>query len=47
MADQFPADLYPHLAEFTFDHVLQPGYDVATEFDYGLDLLLDALAAQL
>src|SRR6476659_9357247 len=25
MLAQFPADTYPHLAEFTFRHVLQPG----------------------
>ena len=23
----FPADRYPYLAEFTFEHVLRPGYD--------------------
>ncbi len=44
MAEGFPADAYPHLAELTFEHVLVPGYDFAAEFDYGLDLLLDALA---
>ncbi len=44
MVDQFPADEYPHLAELTFEHVLQPGYDFAAEFDYGLDLILDGLA---
>jgi len=43
MAEQFPADCYPHLAEFTAEHVLQPGYDFTSEFDFGLDLLLDGL----
>ena len=43
MLTQFPADEYPHLAEFTFGHVLQPGYDYAEEYEYGLDLILDGL----
>ena len=42
---QFPADAYPHLAEFTVQHVLQPGYDYADEFEFGLDLILDGLEA--
>ena len=45
MVQHFPADLYPNLASFTFDHVLQPGYDFAAEFDVGLDLILDGLKA--
>ena len=40
---QFPADAYPHLTELTIEHVLQPGYDYADEFEFGLDLILDAL----
>ena len=52
MVAQFPADTYPHLAEFTFGHVLQPGYDFGSEYQYGLSLILDGLekahtAAQL
>jgi AcrR family transcriptional regulator len=39
----FPADAYPHLAELTIEHVLQPGYDYANEFEFGLDLILDGL----
>jgi AcrR family transcriptional regulator len=38
-----PADAYPHLAELTRDHVLQPGYDYAKEYEFGLDLILDGL----
>jgi AcrR family transcriptional regulator len=41
---EFPADEYPHLAEITTRHVLQPGYDYGNEFLYGLDLILDGLA---
>ena len=39
----FPADKYPHLAELTARHVLQPGYDYGNEFEFGLDLILDGL----
>jgi AcrR family transcriptional regulator len=34
---------YPHLHELTVEHVLQPGYDYGAEFEFGLDLILDAL----
>ena len=40
---QLPADQYPHLTELTIGHVLQPGYDYADEFEFGLDLILDGL----
>src|SRR5205807_1042129 len=40
---QFPTDAYPHLAAFTVEHVMQPGYDYANEFEFGLDLILDGL----
>jgi AcrR family transcriptional regulator len=43
MIDQFPSDLYPHLAEMAVEHVMQPGYDFGDEFDYGLELILDGL----
>ena len=41
--DPFPAEEYPHLAELTVEHVLQPGYDYGNEFAFGLDLILDGL----
>jgi AcrR family transcriptional regulator len=44
---RFPVDEYPHLAELTFQHVLQPGYDYAKEYEFGLDLLLDGLERAL
>ena len=47
MVEQFPADEYPHLAEFTFKHVMRAGYDYGEEFEYGLDLILDAIEASL
>lgn len=45
--DGFSPDEYPHLTELTVEHVLQPGYDYGDEFAFGLDLILDGLAAQL
>jgi hypothetical protein len=47
MFAQMPVDAYPHLAEFTAEHILQPGYDYAEEFTYGLDLILDGLERSL
>jgi AcrR family transcriptional regulator len=41
--EQSPWDEYPHLAEFTMQHVMQPGYDFTKEFVFGLDLILDGL----
>ena len=43
MLARFPADDYPHLAEFTLRHVLQAGYDYGNEYGFGLDLILDGL----
>jgi AcrR family transcriptional regulator len=34
---------YPHLVEVVGGHVAQAGYDYATEFVFGLDLILDGL----
>jgi len=42
-----PADAYPHLARFTAEVVVQPGYDFGAEFEAGLALILDGLAAML
>jgi hypothetical protein len=44
---QFQADEYSHLVEFAIQRVLQPGYDYADEFDFGLELILDGLERQL
>lgn len=40
---QLPSEDYPRLAAFTVEHVLQPGYDYAKEYEFGLDLILDGL----
>jgi AcrR family transcriptional regulator len=44
---QFPTKDYPRLAELTIEHVLQPGYDYADEYEFGLDLILDGLEKNL
>lgn len=38
---------YPTLVEMAQDYYMRPGYDFAGEFDYGLDLILNALARSL
>ncbi len=40
---ELPADAYPHLVELTTQHVLRPGYNYDGEFEFGLELILDAL----
>jgi AcrR family transcriptional regulator len=47
MMQQFPADAYPHLVELTTEYVLLPGYDFGDEFEFGLDVILDALTSRL
>jgi AcrR family transcriptional regulator len=39
----FPVTEFPHLAEMTTQHVMQPGYDYGDEFAFGLEVVLDAL----
>jgi AcrR family transcriptional regulator len=34
---------YPYLAEMITEHAMKPGYDYSKEFEFGLDLILDAL----
>ena len=45
--EHFTADDYPHLLEFSVEHVMKPGYDYGEEFEYGLGVVLDGLAASL
>jgi AcrR family transcriptional regulator len=40
---RFASGEYPHLSEMAVEHVMQPGYDYADEFEFGLDLVLDGL----
>ncbi len=37
------ADEFPYLADVVAGHVAKVGHDFAVEFEYGLDLILDAL----
>ncbi len=37
------AEEFPYLAEVVAGHVAKVGYDFGHEFEYGLDLILDAL----
>ncbi len=45
MLERMSPEAYPHLVEFAAEHVMQPGYDFGEEFDYGLELILEGLAA--
>jgi AcrR family transcriptional regulator len=44
--ERLPADELPYLTEMIVDHALKPGYDYASEFGYGLELILEALDAR-
>jgi AcrR family transcriptional regulator len=44
---RFASGQYPHLTELAVEHVMQPGYDYADEFEFGLDLVLDGLDREL
>ncbi|MFD3745880.1 TetR/AcrR family transcriptional regulator [Nocardia sp. NPDC058633] len=41
-----PTAELPYLTEMIVDHALRPGYDYASEFGFGLDLILEALEAR-
>jgi AcrR family transcriptional regulator len=47
MMQQFPAEKYPHLVEMATEYILQPGYDFGNEFEFGLNVILDALARSI
>jgi AcrR family transcriptional regulator len=40
------AEEFPHLAEVVAGHIAKVGYDFAAAFEFGLDLILDALEAR-
>ena len=44
--ESLPPGELPHLREMIADHGMRPDYDHASEFGYGLDLILDALDAR-
>ena len=43
----FPLGEYPHLVEMATEHILQPGYDFGNEFEFGLNVILDALTRSI
>ena len=43
--ETFPASTFPYLFEMTVKHVLQPGYDYSQEFDSGLTVVINGVAA--
>ncbi len=47
MVENFPSEAFPHLAAFTFEHILQSGYSFAAQFDIGLDLILEGISKRL
>ena len=47
MIQHQPLDDYPHLAEFSSEHILKPDYDFGSEFQFGLDVILDGLARSI
>lgn len=44
---QFAAGQYPYMTEIATELVMKPGYSYAAEFEFGLDLILDALERRL
>jgi AcrR family transcriptional regulator len=44
---RFRSDQYPHLVEMATEYILQPGYDFGDEFEFGLDVILNALTRAL
>ena len=44
MLQPLPVNEYPNLVEYITEHAMQPGHDHGSEFEYGLDLILDGLA---
>ncbi|TCC07834.1 TetR/AcrR family transcriptional regulator C-terminal domain-containing protein [Kribbella soli] len=45
--DRFSTGEYPHLVEMATGYYLQPGYNFGDEFEWGLNLILDALAGAI
>jgi AcrR family transcriptional regulator len=43
MNKQVSPEEYPHLVQFTVEHILKPGYDFSGEFEFGLGVILDGL----
>lgn len=46
-AEHFSADGYPHLTEMATEYFRRPGYAFGNEFEFGLDVILDALTRSI
>lgn len=46
LLDSHALDEYPHVRTFTLEHVLKRGFSFGAQFEWGLDLVLDGIAAQ-
>ena len=46
MLEPYPEGEYPNLVAFITEHAMQPGYDFANEFEWGLDVVLDGIARE-
>ena len=44
--ERFASGDYPHLVEMATEYYIQPGYDFGDEFEFGIDLILDAMATR-
>jgi hypothetical protein len=47
MMEQFSTGEYPHLVEMATEYFIQPGYEFGNEFEFGLGMILDALATSI
>ena len=45
--ERMAAGGYPHLVQMATTYYLQPGYDFGDEFDFGLNVILDALTRSI
>jgi AcrR family transcriptional regulator len=47
MMQEYDTEAYPHLLEFSMEHILRPDYDFGSEFEFGLDVILDGLSRSI
>jgi AcrR family transcriptional regulator len=47
MMQEYDTEAYPHLLEFSMEHILKPDYDFGSEFEFGLDVILDGLSRSI
>jgi AcrR family transcriptional regulator len=45
--ERFSTGDYPHLVDMAVEYYVRPGYDFGDEFQFGLDLILEALTERL